>query len=85
MSCTFLTHRESDHPEIIKRGLWHDRRRVHIKLKASVTGYMLRQLIADRLPSHSLKSSEYRRCLKNNPALYGKFSAILAPGYKVSL
>lgn len=78
-----VPHPNLDHPEIIEGDYGMNGGVLHIKIRASIAGYVLRQLIVDCSPSHSLKGKEYRLWLRNHLALYGVSSAILAPGYKI--
>ncbi|MDD5580365.1 MAG: WYL domain-containing protein [Methylobacter sp.] len=78
-----VPHPNQEHAEIIEGDYGMIAGVLHIKLRASIAGYALRQLIVDCSPSHSLKGKEYRLWLKNHLAFYGVSSAILAPGYKV--
>jgi hypothetical protein len=80
-----VPHPNQDHPEIIEGDYGMNGGVLHIKIRASIAGYVLRQLIVDCSPSHSLKGKEYRLWLRNHLALYGVSSAILAPGYEAQL
>lgn len=55
---------------------------LHIKVRAAIAGYVLRQWIVDCSHDHSLKGKEYRLWLRNHLALYGVSSAFFAPGYE---
>lgn len=77
-----VPHPNQDHPEIIEGDYGMIAGVLHIKIRASVAGYVLRQLIVDCSPTHRLKGKEYRLWLLNHLALYGVFSARLAPGYE---
>lgn len=77
-----IPHPNQDHPEIIEGDYGMTAGVLHLKLRAAIAGYVLRQLIVDCSPMHSLKGKEYRLWLRNPLALYGVSSAILAPGYE---
>ncbi len=79
-----IPHPNQDHPEIIEGDYGMTAGVLHIKLRAAIAGYVLRQLIVDCSPTHSLEGKEYRLWLRNHLALYGVSSALLAPGYEVT-
>lgn len=78
-----VPHPNQEHPEIIEGDFGMSGGVLHIKVRAAIVGYVLRQWIVDCSPKHSLKGKEYRLWLKNYLALYGVGNALLAPGYEV--
>lgn len=78
-----VPHPDRKHPEIIESDYGMTDGVLHIKVRAAVAGYVLRQWIVDCSPKHSLKGEEYRLWLKNHLALYGVSNALLAPGYEI--
>ena len=58
---------------------------LHIKVRAAVAGYVLRQWIVDCSHNHKLEGQEYRLWLRNHLALYGVSSAMFAPGYETPI
>jgi hypothetical protein len=78
-----VPHPNQEHPEIIEGDYGMTNGVLHIKLRAAVAGYVLRQWIVDCSSEHSLKGKEYRLWLKNHLALYGVSNALLAPGYEI--
>lgn len=77
-----VPHPNQEHPEIIEADFGMTDGVLHIKVRAAIAGYVLRQWIVDCTPKHSLKGKEYRLWLRNHLALYGVSSALLAPGYE---
>lgn len=78
-----VPHPNQEHPEIVEGdcdGMTDGV--LHIKVRAAIAGYVLRQWIVDCTPKHSLKGKEYRLWLRNHLALYGVSSALFAPGYE---
>ncbi|MBK8816565.1 MAG: hypothetical protein IPN42_14165 [Methylococcaceae bacterium] len=80
-----IPHPNQDYPEIIEGDYGMTAGVLHLKLRAAIAGYVLRQLIVDCSSKHSLTGNEYRLWLRNPLALYGVSSAILAPGYESML
>jgi hypothetical protein len=80
-----IPHPSRKHPEIIENDYGMTDGVLHIKVRAAIAGYVLRQWIVDCSPKHSLKGEEYRLWLKNHLALYGVSSALLTPGYEIPL
>lgn len=78
-----VPHPNQEHPEIIESDYGMTSGVLHLKLRAAVAGYVLRQWIVDCSADHKLKGKEYRLWLKNHLALYGVSTALLAPGYEV--
>jgi hypothetical protein len=78
-----VPHPNQEHPEIIEGDYGMTDGVLHLKLRAAVAGYVLRQWIVDCSSNHKLKGKEYRLWLKNHLALYGVTNALLAPGYNV--
>lgn len=78
-----VPHPNQQHPDIIESDYGMTSGVLHLKLRAAVAGYVLRQWIVDCSADHKLKGKEYRLWLKNHLALYGVSTALLAPGYEV--
>jgi len=78
-----VPHPNQEYPEIIECDYGMTNGVLHLKLRAAVAGYVLRQWIVDCSADHKLKGKEYRLWLKNHLALYGVSTALLAPGYEV--
>lgn len=78
-----VPHPNQEHSEIIESDYGMTEGVLHIKVRAAIAGYVLRQWIVDCSPKHGLKGKEYRLWLKNHLALYGVANAMLAPGYEI--
>lgn len=78
-----VPHPNQKHPEVVNGDFGMTGGVLHIKVRAAVAGYVLRQWIVDCTQDHSLKGQEYRLWLRNHLALYNVSSALFAPGYKV--
>jgi hypothetical protein len=76
-----VPHPGRDHPEIIERDYGMIAGVLHIKARAAIAGYLLRQWIVDCSVDHSLNGPEYRLWLRDPLTLYGVNNALLAPGY----
>ena len=77
-----IPHPNQEHLEIIENDYGMTGGVLHLKLRAAVSGYVLRQWIVDWSSEHSLQGKEYRLWLRNHLALYSVSSAKLAPGYE---
>lgn len=77
-----VPHPNQVHPEIIENDYGMTDGLLHLKLRAAVAGYVLRQWLVDCSSEHKLPGKEYRLWLKNHLALYGVSSAEFAPGYQ---
>jgi predicted DNA-binding transcriptional regulator YafY len=77
-----IPHPNQEHTEIIENDYGMTEGVLHLKLRAAVAGYVLRQWIVDCSSEHSLEGKEYRLWLRNHLALYGVSSAKFAPGYE---
>ena len=77
-----IPHPNQEHLEIIENDYGMTGGVLHLKLRAAVSGYVLRQWIVDCSSEHSLQGKEYRLWLRNHLALYSVSSAKLAPGYE---
>lgn len=77
-----VPHPNQEYPEIIEKDYGMTNGVVHLKLRAAVAGYVLRQWIVDCSSGHTQQGKEYRLWLRNHLALYGVSSAMLAPGYE---
>jgi len=77
-----VPHPNREHPEIIENDYGMTGGLLHLKLRAAVAGYVLRQWLVDCSAEHKLPGKEYRLWLKNHLALYGVSSAEFAPGYE---
>lgn len=80
-----VPHPNQEHPEVVMGDFGMVNGVLHIKIRAAVAGYVLRQWIVDCSPDHSLTGREYRLWLKNHLALYGVSNAMLAPGFPPQL
>jgi len=77
-----VPHPNHEHAEIIEKDYGMIDGVLHLKLRATVAGYVLRQWIVDCSSAHTQVGKEYRLWLRNSLALYGVSSAVLAPGYE---
>ncbi len=77
-----VPHPNQEYPEIIENDYGMTDGVLHLKMRAAVAGYVLRQWIVDCSSGHSLQGTEYRLWLRNHLALYGVSSAKFAPGYE---
>lgn len=77
-----VPHPNQAHPEIIANDYGMTDGVLHLKLRAAIAGYVLRQWIVDCSSEHKLEGNEFRLWLRNHLALYGVSSASLAPGYE---
>ncbi|WP_080698845.1 WYL domain-containing protein [Janthinobacterium lividum] len=77
-----VPHPDRKYPEIVKRDFSMADGVLHLKVRAAMAGYILRQLHVDCSADHSLDDDVYRLWLKDPLVLYGVGSAQLAPGYK---
>lgn len=77
-----VPHPNQEYPEIIEKDYGMTDGVLHLKLRAAVAGYVLRQWIVDCSSEHDLQGNEYRLWLRNHLALYGVSSAKFAPGYE---
>lgn len=76
-----VPHPNQERPEVVEGDFGMTDGVLHIKVRAAIAGYILRQWIVDCTPKHSLEGKEYRLWLRNHLALYGVSSAKFAPGY----
>lgn len=76
-----VPHPDREHPEIAIRDFEMRDGVLHLKLRAAMAGYILRQWHVDCSPDHSLSDKAFRLWLSNPLALYGVGSAFFAPGY----
>jgi predicted DNA-binding transcriptional regulator YafY len=77
-----VPHPNQEHPEVVEGDFGMTGGVLHIKIRAAIAGYILRQWIVDCTPAHSLIGKEYRLWLRNHLALYGVSNAFMAPGYE---
>jgi len=77
-----VPHPNRKHPEITKKDYEMKNGELHLKFRAAMAGYILRQWHVDCSPDHSLTDEAFRLWLKDSLALYGVGSAIFAPGYR---
>lgn len=77
-----VPHPDRKHPEITAKDFGMTDGSVHIKLRAAMAGYVLRQWHVDCSPDHGIQDEAFRLWLSNPLALYGVGSAKFAPGYK---
>lgn len=76
-----IPHPDRKHPEITARDFAMQDGALHLKMRAAMAGYVLRQWHVDCSPDHSLTDAAFRLRLRDPLALYGVGSAIFAPGY----
>lgn len=77
-----VPHPDREHPEIAIKDFEMRDGVLHLKLRAAMAGYVLRQWHVDCSPDHSLTDKAFRLWLSNPLALYGVGSALFAPGYQ---
>lgn len=77
-----VPHPDQPRPEITEMDYGMQGGVLRIKLRAATAGYFLRKWSVDCSPDHSLRGHEYRLWLKDQLAIYGVRSAVLAPGYR---
>lgn len=77
-----VPHPDKEHPEIAIKDFEMRDGVLHLKLRAAMAGYVLRQWHVDCSPDHSLTDKAFRLWLSNPLALYGVGSALFAPGYQ---
>lgn len=76
-----VPHPDRKHPEITMNDYEMQNGELHLKLRAAMAGYVLRQWHVDCSPDHRLTDEAFRLWLKDPLALYGVGSASFAPGY----
>lgn len=76
-----VPHPNREHPEIIERDYGMVDGVLHLKIRAALAGYVLRQWQVDCSKDHSIEDLGCRLWLKDVLALYGVNSAVLALGY----
>ncbi len=76
-----VPHPDREHPEITERDYGMVDGVLHLKLRAAMAGYVLRQWQVDCSADHSVKDKGCRLWLRDVLALYGVKSAMLALGY----
>lgn len=76
-----VPHPDRKHPEITKRDYGMVDGVLHLKLRAAMAGYVLRQWQVDCSNNHSVKDEGCRLWLRDVLALYGVGSAIFTLGY----
>jgi predicted DNA-binding transcriptional regulator YafY len=69
------------HPDTIEADYGMEGGVLRIRVRAALTGYLLRRWNVDCTDDHSLKGGEYHLWLRNRQALYGVANLVLAPGY----
>lgn len=77
-----VPHPDRKHPEIVIMDYGMQDGMLHLKLRAAMAGYILRQWHVDCSQDHNLSDEAFRLWLSNPLALYGVGSAIFAPGYR---
>lgn len=78
-----VPHPDRDHPEITERDYAMVDGVLHLKLRAAMAGYVLRQWQVDCSADHSVEEKGCRLWLRDVLALYGVKNAFLALGYEV--
>ena len=76
-----VPHPDKPRPEITEMDYGMIDGGLHLKLRGTIAGYVLRKWCVDCSPDHSLHGPEHRLWLKDHLALYGVESAAIAPGY----
>lgn len=76
-----VAHPDKKHPEITQKDFGMLNGVLHLKLRAAMAGYVLRQWHVDCSTNHLIKDEAFRLWLSNPLALYGVESAKFAPGY----
>ncbi len=76
-----VAHPGRKHPEITQKDVGMINGVLHLKLRAALAGYVLRQWHVDCSTNHLIKDEAFRLWLSNPLALYGVGSAKFAPGY----
>lgn len=76
-----VPHPDRPSPEIAEKDFGMADGVLHLKLRAAMAGYVLRQWHIDCTAEHQLKDEAFRLWLRNPLALYGVESAKFAPGY----
>ena len=79
-----VPHPDRPHPDITERDYGMVDGVLHLKLRAAMAGYVLRQWQVDCSADHSVKEQGCRLWLRDVLALYGVKNAILALGYENS-
>lgn len=69
-------------PELVKRDYAMVDGVFHLKIRAAMAGYVLRQWHVDCSPDHRISDEAFRLWLSDPLALYGVGSALFAPGYE---
>lgn len=77
-----VPHPDRKHPEITASDFGMLDGALHLKLRAAMAGYVLRQWHVDCSPDHSLTDEAFRLWLRDHLSLYGVSSALFAPGYR---
>lgn len=77
-----VPHPDRKHPEITARDFAMQDGALHLKMRAAMAGYALRQWHVDCSSDHSLTDEAFRLWLRDSLAIYGVGSAIFAPGYR---
>ncbi len=78
-----VAHPDRERPEITEKDFGMIDGVLHLKLRAAMAGYVLRQWHVDCSANHRIEDKAFRLWLRNPLALYGVGSAKLAPGYDV--
>ncbi|MFT3849828.1 MAG: WYL domain-containing protein [Propionivibrio sp.] len=77
-----VPHPDRKHPEITTSDFGMLNGVLHLRLRAAMAGYVLRQWHVDCSPDHSLTDEAFRLWLRDSLSLYGVGSALFAPGYR---
>jgi len=83
LELTLVPHPNRKYPEITIKDYEMKNGELHLKLRAAMAGYVLRQWHVDCSPDHSLADEAFRLWLKDPLAMYGVGSALFAPGYRL--
>lgn len=77
-----IPHPDRRYPDMVKKDYGMEDGVLHLKLRAAMAGYILRQWHVDCSPDHSMTDDAFRLWLKDPLALYGVESAVFAPAYR---
>lgn len=76
-----VPHPNCKYPDLVKRDFEMHSGVLHVKLRAAMAGYVMRQYHVDCSQNHTIEDLAFRLWLVDPLALYGVTSAIFAPGY----
>lgn len=79
-----VPHPDRRHPEVTCMDYGISGSSLNLSVRGAIAGYVLRRWNVDCSPDHGLTGPEHRLWLRDNLALYGVKSAVIAPGYQPS-